>query len=138
MPLNVRVITPDKTVWDEPVEEIVLPSITGQLGILPGHAPLLSGLDIGVMRVRAAKEWKAIAVAGGFAEIDNDTVKILVNSAELGEKIDQEAARTQYETAQKSFDTASKSGDLQEKIKADRALKKARARFQASGGLVRI
>lgn len=137
MPLNVRVITPDKTVWDEPAEEIVLPSTTGQLGILPGHAPLLSALDIGVMRVRVAKEWKAIALVGGFAEIDGDQVKVLVNGAELGEKIDQETARSEYEAAQKRYEGADKAGDRQEKIKADKALKKAKVRFQAAGGLLR-
>ena len=53
MTLTVRVISPDKTVWDSTAEEVVLPSTTGQLGILSGHAPILSALDTGVMRVRA-------------------------------------------------------------------------------------
>ena len=55
MTLTVRVISPDKTVWDAEAEEVVLPSTTGQLGILSGHAPLLTALDTGVMRVRASK-----------------------------------------------------------------------------------
>jgi F-type H+-transporting ATPase subunit epsilon len=53
MALTVRVIAPDKTVWDAEAEEVILPSTTGQLGILAGHAPLLTALDVGVMRVRA-------------------------------------------------------------------------------------
>ncbi|MEM1242769.1 MAG: F0F1 ATP synthase subunit epsilon, partial [Cyanobacteria bacterium P01_H01_bin.26] len=52
MTLAVRVISPDKTIWDAEAEEVVLPSTTGQLGILSGHAPLLTALDIGVLRVR--------------------------------------------------------------------------------------
>ena len=84
MALTVRVITPDQTVWDDDAEEIILPSTTGQLGILSGHAPLLTALDVGVMRVRPGKEWKAIALMGGFAEIENDEVKVLVNSAQMG------------------------------------------------------
>ena len=52
MALAVRVIAPDKTVWDAEAEEVILPSTTGQLGILTGHAPILSALDTGVMRVR--------------------------------------------------------------------------------------
>ena len=52
MSLNVRVITPDKVVIDTTVEEIILPSSTGQLGILTDHAPLLTVVDIGVMRIR--------------------------------------------------------------------------------------
>ena len=55
MALTVRVIAPDKTVWDSEAEEVILPSTTGQLGILGGHAPLLTALDVGVMRVRAEK-----------------------------------------------------------------------------------
>ena len=55
MSLNVRVITPDKVVWDAAAEEIILPSSTGQLGILTDHAPLLTALDIGVMRLK--KRW---------------------------------------------------------------------------------
>lgn len=61
MTLTVRVIAPDKTVWDAEAEEVILPSTTGQLGILSGHAPMLSALDTGVMRVREGKGWKAIA-----------------------------------------------------------------------------
>lgn len=135
MALNLKVITPDKTVWDDSIEEVVLPSTTGQLGILSGHAPLLTALEIGVMRVRPDKEWKAIALAGGFAEVDNNEVKVLVNSAEMGEKIDLEAARSEYESAQSNFDAAEKSDDKLAKTRATQALKKARARFQAAGGM---
>ena len=52
MSLVVRVVAPDKTVWDDEAEEVILPSTTGQLGILGGHAPLLTALDTGVLRVR--------------------------------------------------------------------------------------
>jgi F-type H+-transporting ATPase subunit epsilon len=137
MSLTLRVITPDKTVWNEKVEEIVLPSTTGQLGILSGHAPLLSALDIGVMRVRPGKEWKAIAIFGGFAEVENDEVKVLVNGAEMGEAIDKDAARSEFSEAQ-NRSTQSQSGDRQQQIQADRNLKRARARFQAAGGMVSL
>ena len=136
MALNVKVITPGKTVWDDSVEEIVLPSTTGQLGILGGHAPLLTALEIGVMRVRPGKEWKNIAVMGGFAEVENDEIKILVNGAELGDNIDLEAARTAYQEAQTRFQKVENSEDRQEKIQAESSMKKARARLQASGGTV--
>jgi F-type H+-transporting ATPase subunit epsilon len=136
MALNVKVITPDKTVWDDKVEEIVLPSTTGQLGILIGHAPLLTALEIGVMRIRLSKEWKAIALMGGFAEVENDEIKILVNGAEMGENIDKDVARTEYEKAQGRLQEVEKSEDRQEKIQAENSMKKARARFQASGGMV--
>ena len=136
MALTVRVITPDQTVWDDNAEEIILPSTTGQLGILSGHAPLLTALDVGVMRVRPGKEWKAIALMGGFAEIENDEVKVLVNSAQMGETIDKETARTQFEEAQKRFNDTQGSGERQKQIQATQALKRARARFQAAGGMI--
>jgi F-type H+-transporting ATPase subunit epsilon len=138
MALTVRVITPDKIVWDEVAQEVILPSTTGQLGILSGHAPLLTALDIGVMRVRPGKDWQAIALMGGFAEVENNEVKVLVNAAELGEVIDREAARTEYTLSQARLEEANKSGDRQKQIQAERALKRARARFQAAGGMVQV
>jgi F-type H+-transporting ATPase subunit epsilon len=136
MTLTVRVITPGKIVWDEAAQEVILPSTTGQLGILTEHAPLLTALDIGVMRVRPGKDWQAIALMGGFAEIENNEVKVLVNSAELGDKIDKEAARAEYTKAQAGLDEANKSGDRTKQIQANQAFKRARARFQAAGGMV--
>jgi F-type H+-transporting ATPase subunit epsilon len=137
MSLNVRVITPDKTVWDDQVDEVILPSTTGQLGILTGHAPLLSALDVGVMRVRPGKDWKSIAVMGGFVEVENNVVKVLVNSAELGDNIDQQTARSEYESAQQKLEQVSPD-NRQAEIQAQQALKRARARFQAAGGMVQV
>ena len=138
MALTVKVITPDKTVWDDQVEEIILPSTTGQLGVLSGHAPLLTALEVGVMRVRPDKEWKAIALMGGFAEVENNEIKILVNGAELGDNIDQDTARTEFEKAQTRLQQVENSDDRQEKIQAETSLRKARARFQAAGGMVSV
>ena len=138
MSLTLKVITPDKTVWNDRVEEIVLPSTTGQLGILSGHAPLLSALDIGVMRIRPGKDWQSIALMGGFAEVENNEVKVLVNGAEMGESIEKETARTEYEQAQTRFNEADKGSDRVAKIQATQSLKRARARFQAAGGVVSL
>ncbi|RMF20666.1 MAG: F0F1 ATP synthase subunit epsilon [Cyanobacteria bacterium J083] len=133
MALTLRIITPDSIVWDEPVQEVILPSKTGQLGVLSGHAPLLSALETGVMRVRPGKDWQAIAVFGGFVEVENNEIKVLVNGAEMGEAIDKEAARQEFNQAQIAVEKAS---TPQQKIQANQALKRARARFQAAGGMV--
>jgi F-type H+-transporting ATPase subunit epsilon len=138
MSLSVRVITPDKTVWDSPAEEVILPSTTGQLGILNGHAPLLTALDIGVMRVRQNREWVAIALFGGFAEVEENNVTILVNGAERGENIEVEAARAKYEQAQTRANSAENSDKRQEKIQAEQALRKARAMFQAADSAAKV
>ncbi|MEM1310186.1 MAG: ATP synthase F1 subunit epsilon [Cyanobacteria bacterium P01_H01_bin.153] len=135
MPLTVRVIAPDKTVWDAEAEEVILPSTTGQLGILGGHAPLMTALDIGVMRVRPEKEWLAIALMGGFAEIDDDEVTILVRGAERGDSIDQDEARAAFESAQTEANSASPE-DRRATLQAKQALRRARARLQAAGGSV--
>jgi F-type H+-transporting ATPase subunit epsilon len=137
MTLTVRVLSPDKTVWDAAAEEVVLPSTTGQLGILSGHAPLLTALDTGVMRVRPSKnqDWVAIALLGGFAEVEQNEVTILVNSAERGDKINLEEARTAFTEAQTRLNQVS-AGDRLAQIKATQAFKRARARFQAAGGMV--
>lgn len=134
MALTVRVIAPDKTVWDDEAEEIVLPSTTGQLGILGGHAPLLTALDTGVMRVRADKEWIAIALLGGFAEVENDEVTILVNGAERGQDINQEDAQKALEEAQARMNQVSPE-DKQATIQAQQALKRAKAKLQAATGV---
>lgn len=135
MTLAVRVIAPDKTVWDERSDEVILPSTTGQLGILTGHAPLLTALDTGVMRVRVGKEWDAIALMGGFAEVENDEVIILVNAAERGDGIDLEAARAEFSEAESKLNGVRNTGTRQELIQANLAYKRARARLQAAGGM---
>jgi len=138
MTLTVRVISPDQTVWDSDAEEVILPSTTGQLGILTNHAPLLTALDVGVMRVRPEKEWIPIALMGGFAEVEDNEVTILVNGAERGDAIDLETARADYSAAEAKVSQADSSGNRQEQIQAAQAMKRARARFQAAGGMVQV
>jgi F-type H+-transporting ATPase subunit epsilon len=129
MALHISIIAPDRTVWDSDAEEVILPSSTGQLGILRGHAPLLTALDIGVMRVRTDKDWTPIVLMGGFAEVENDELTILVNGAEEGSSIDKEEAQKELEEATIRFNEAESS---KERIEATQNLRKARARAQAS------
>nr|YP_009395595.1 ATP synthase CF1 subunit epsilon [Vertebrata isogona]ARW64590.1 ATP synthase CF1 subunit epsilon [Vertebrata isogona] len=129
MTLKIRVIAPDKIVWDANAEEIILPSSTGQLGILTGHIPLLTALDIGVMRVRIKKEWKPIILLGGFAEIKNNNITILVNGAEEITEINLEDAKNNLEKATKVLEEAKTN---KEKIEGTQELRKARARLQAA------
>ena len=130
MALTLRVITPDSIVWDDTAQEVILPSSTGQLGILSNHAPLLTSLDIGVLRVRSDKEWKSIAVMGGFAEVENNEIKVLVNNAELGENINRQEAQTDLTEAENALVAAG--DDSREKMKATQKVKQARARLQAT------
>jgi len=136
MVLSVKVVAPDKTVWDASAEEVILPSTTGQLGVLSGHAPLLTALDIGVMRVRSNKDWVAIALMGGFAEVENNEVTILVNGAERGDGINSEEAKAAYSAAESRVRQSQGGENRQAQIQAGRDLKRARARIQASGGVI--
>jgi len=136
MVLSVKVVAPDKTVWDASAEEVILPSTTGQLGVLSGHAPLLTALDIGVMRVRSDKDWVAIALMGGFAEVENNEVTILVNGAERGDSINSEEAKAAYSAAEARVGQSQGGENRQAQIQAEKDLKRARARLQASGGSV--
>jgi F-type H+-transporting ATPase subunit epsilon len=131
MVLHISIIAPDRTVWDADAEEVILPSSTGQLGVLRGHAPLLTALDVGVMRVRIDKEWIPIVLMGGFAEVENDQLTILVNGAEEGTKINKAEAEKNLEEMTLRFNEAV---TTKEKIEATQNLRKARARVQAALG----
>nr|YP_009392062.1 ATP synthase CF1 subunit epsilon [Periphykon beckeri]ARW60410.1 ATP synthase CF1 subunit epsilon [Periphykon beckeri] len=129
MTLNIRIIAPDKIVWDAEAEEIILPSSTGQLGILKGHIPLLTALDVGVMRVRINKEWRPIILLGGFAEVNNNNITILVNGAEEIKEINIEKAKNDLEKATNAVEEANSN---KEKIEANQLLRKAKAKLQAA------
>jgi len=128
MSLNVRVITPDKVVWDAMAEELILPSSTGQLGILTDHAPLLTALDIGVMRLKVDGNWTSIVLMEGFAEVEDNKITILSNGAEEGANIDPSNAQAELEKVTLLVDQAA---TKKEKIEATLELRKAKARLQA-------
>jgi F-type H+-transporting ATPase subunit epsilon len=128
MSLNIRVITPDRIVWDADAEEVILPSSTGQLGILKDHAPLLTALDIGVMRLKTAGKWTSIILVEGFAEVENNKVTVLCSGAEETNNIDLSQAQAGLEKATLAVDQAA---TKKEKIEATIELRKAKARIQA-------
>ena len=133
MALTLRVLAPDQSVFDGSAEEVILPSTTGQLGILPGHIPLLTALDVGVLRVRESGTWRAIALLGGFAEVDSDEVTVLVNGAELGSTIDAAVALLDLEKAEQAAAGFEGQPPSTEKLKAQQQVSRARARLQAAG-----
>ena len=128
MSLNVRVITPDKVVWDAMAEELILPSSTGQVGILTDHAPLLTALDIGVMRLKSEDKWTSIVLMEGFAEVEDNKVTILCNGAEEASSFELKTAQEEVEKITLLVDEAT---TKKEKIEATIQLRKAKARLQA-------
>jgi F-type H+-transporting ATPase subunit epsilon len=126
--MKMKIITPDGYVWDREIEQVILPSSTGQLGILAHHAPLLTALDIGVMRAKTAQGWVALVLFGGFAEVLNNQITILVNGAQEAHEIDLQHA--QQEEA-KALEQLQQAATPTAQIEARQNLAKWRARVQA-------
>jgi F-type H+-transporting ATPase subunit epsilon len=129
MTINIRVITPDRIVCSTSAEEIILPSTTGQLGILDGHAPLITALDIGVLRIKMDQKWTPMILFGGFAEVDQDQITILVNDVEEAASLKLDEVTIALEKATLAVEEADTN---REKIEASQNLKKASARVQAA------
>jgi F-type H+-transporting ATPase subunit epsilon len=132
MSLTLRVLAPDQSVFDGMADEVILPSTTGQVGILPGHVTMLAALDTGVLRLRDGNGWSTIALMGGFAEVEADEVTVLVNAAELGSSINASTAEAEFEAAQQVVASFEGKAGSPDKLKAAEALERARARFQAT------
>ena len=132
MSLTLRVLAPDQSVFDDTADEIILPSTTGLLGVLPGHISMVTAIDIGVLRVLKNGNWDSIALTGGFAEVESDEVTVLVNKAEMGKNIDSNKAEAELEQAKNQLSQTQDQVSSPEKIKAQEALNKAKAWFQAS------
>jgi F-type H+-transporting ATPase subunit epsilon len=128
MSFDVHAITSDKVVLDTMADELILPSSTGQIGILTDHAPLLTALDIGVLRLKFDEGWTSTVIMGGFAEMENNKVTILCNGAETGSSIDLKIAQEELEKVTLLVDEAK---TKKEKIEATIELRKAKARLQA-------
>jgi len=132
MPLTLRVLCPDQSVFDGSADEVILPSTTGQLGVLPGHISLLTALEVGVLRLREGSRWTSIALMGGFAEVESDEVNVLVNGAEPASSINASTVQQELEAAQQAAASFEGKANSPEKFKANQAFQIAKARLQAT------
>ncbi|GLU24567.1 hypothetical protein SLE2022_404860 [Rubroshorea leprosula] len=128
MTLNLCVLTPNRIVWDSEVKEIILSTNSGQIGILPDHAPIATAVDIGVLKIRLNDQWLTMALMDGFARIVNNEITILVKDAEKGSDIDPQEAQQTLEIAEANLQKAE--GKMQA-IEANLALRRARTRVEA-------
>ncbi|MBZ5567502.1 MAG: F0F1 ATP synthase subunit epsilon [Acidobacteriia bacterium] len=120
--LQLEIVTPERLVEKDVVEEIQIPGKNGYLGILPGHAPLITELGVGEITYKADGMAYYVAVAWGFAEVLPDKVTILAETAERAENIDVERARKAKERAEERLRSASGEVDYQRALVAlDRA-----------------
>lgn len=129
MNLEVSIIIPDRLFWKDNVKEVLLPTLSGQMGVLTNHISLLTGLDTGLISIRkdSSSNWTNMVVTGGFALINNNKVTILVNEAELGTDINLEEAESAYLSSKVAFENVI---DGKKKLEVTSQYKKARARFQ--------
>ena len=128
MKLNLYVLTPKRIIWDCEVKEIILSTNSGQIGVLPNHAPIATAVDIGILRIRLNEQWLTMALMGGFARIGNNKITILVNDAEKGSDIDPQEAQRTLEIAEANL---SKAEGKRQVIEANLTLRRARTRVEA-------
>lgn len=127
---QLEIVTPEKKVIDTAAEEIQIPGKNGYLGVLPGHAPLITELAVGEIKFRARGEEQKLAVAWGFAEVLPDKVTILAESAERPAEIDAERARKAKERAEQRLTSGNTDVDVD---RALNAIHKAETRLEVAG-----
>jgi F-type H+-transporting ATPase subunit epsilon len=123
--LTLEIATPTRLAVAETVDEIVIPGSQGYFGVLPGHAAFLTTLGVGELMYRIGRDEHYLAVAGGFAEVRNDKVIVLADTAERPEEIDRARAERAKERAERRL-----AGRVEEEVDHNRALA-ALARAQA-------
>jgi F-type H+-transporting ATPase subunit epsilon len=125
--LTLEIVTPEKLIFSEEVDEVVVPSEEGYLGVRPGHAPLLAHLDVGEISYRVGSTQKYLAVSGGFAEVLRESVSVLAQTCERSEDIDVERARKSRERANDRLQSKQSDVDFQ---RAELSLKRATSRLR--------
>ena len=121
-------MAPNRIVWNSEIQEIILSTNSGQIGILPNHAPLLTALDIGIVKIRLKEQWSTMALMGGFAMIENNQMTILVNEAEKALEIDLQEAQDTFRKAKANLAQAVGKKQI---IEANLAFKRAKVRLEA-------
>jgi F-type H+-transporting ATPase subunit epsilon len=127
--IQLEIVTPERLVVNEAAEYIEIPGETGYLGVLPGHAPLITELAPGELTYRNGNQTKRLAVAWGFAEVLQTKVTILAEAAERAEEIDTARA----EAAKRKAEAELQKSGLEVNEEAQEALQRAQARLDVAG-----
>jgi F-type H+-transporting ATPase subunit epsilon len=129
MPIRLEVITPERRVFEDEVDMVVVPASDGVVGILPHHAPLFTALGSGELRVKKGDVEYPLAVFGGFMDVREGRVTILTDDAERAEEIDEQRVAEAREQAQRELQTAVSAADEQ---RARAALQRALVRMRVA------
>ncbi len=105
MPLLLEIVTPERLAYSEYVDSVQLPGIEGELGILPHHAPLVSMLGVGELRIRKGGVEESFAIFGGFLQVRPDKVVVMAETADLASEIDLERAQEARTQAERALET---------------------------------
>jgi F-type H+-transporting ATPase subunit epsilon len=127
--IQLEVVTPERLVVNDTAEYIEIPAINGYIGVLPGHAPLITELAVGEINYRQGTQTKRLAVAWGFAEVLQDKVTILAETAEKADEIDTARAEVAKKKAEAELQKAGPEGSKE----AQAALQRANARLEVAG-----
>ena len=128
--LSVEIITGERVVYEETdVDMVVAPGADGALGILPSHAPLFTLLSLGEMRVVKGGQEQALAVFGGFMEVNGDHIRILADAAEKAEEIDVDRAEEARHRAE-SRKGERRAGAAEEMMRVDAAMRRSLVRLK--------
>ena len=129
--LQLDVVTPERRLLSEQVNSVTVPGRGGELGILPGHAPLISDLQTGVLSYNEAGTTFQMHVSGGFVEVNDNKVSVLAEIAERPEEIDATRARLAREQSEKQLSSAS--GSEEDFEEARTKLERSMVRLQLAG-----
>lgn len=130
--LKLEIVTPEKRVLDAEVDSVSVPTASGEAGILPNHAPLISALKPGVLSYTTKGSTEKLAISGGFVEVNSNKVAVLADTAETGAEIDIEAAKAEREAAEKAL--SSMNGSVEESEAFRDQLASANVRIHLAGG----
>ncbi|MFL5679722.1 MAG: F0F1 ATP synthase subunit epsilon [Chloroflexota bacterium] len=105
MPLRLEIVTPERLAFEDDVDSVQVPGSEGELGILPNHAPLVSMLGIGELRIRKGGSEELFAIAGGFVQVRPDKVVVMAETADMASEIDLERAQEARREAERALET---------------------------------
>lgn len=130
--IQLEVVTPSGAVVSEEVDIVTAPGVGGEFGVLANHAPFLSTIKTGTLSFKKDRVSKFLMVTGGFAEVSNNKITFLVESAEYGKDIDVERAMQAKERAEKRLAQAQQATEKINRVRAEAALQRAMARLRTA------
>ena len=131
--MRLEIVTPEKRVFDDEVDSVTVPTASGEAGILPNHAPLVSALKPGILSYTSKGVTDKLAVSGGFVEISENMVSVLADTAASADEIDMVTARADKESAERAF-AAVATGAFEETEHARSQIDAANVRIQLASG----